>query len=79
MGGVVLFGGGGVDAGVGPRPQVFLLGGADTCTIRQGVILLYGQSICTRSVQIDLRRSQVPLPFPTTRLGTLWVTSYMPS
>ena len=39
----------------------------------QGVTLLYGPSICTRSVQMDLLRSQVLQPFPTPGLGTLWV------
>ena len=34
---------------------------------------LYGPSICTRSVQMDLRRSQVLRPFPTPGSGTLWV------
>ena len=32
---------------------------------REGVTLLYGPSICTRSVQMDLRRSQVLRPFLT--------------
>ena len=36
--------------------------------------LLYGLSICTRSVQMDLLRSQVLQPFPTPGSGTLWVT-----
>ena len=63
--------GGGVDAGPGPRPPVFPLGGA--CTPRQGVTLLYVPSICTRSVQMGLRRSQVLRPFPTPGSGTLWV------
>ena len=35
--------------------------------------LLYGPSICTCSVQMDLRRSQVLQPFPTPGSGTLWV------
>ena len=65
--------GGGVDAGTGPRPPVFPLGGADACSPRQGVTLLYGPSICTRSVPMDLRRSQVLRPFPTPGSGTLWV------
>ena len=47
--------------------------GADACTPRQGVTQLYGPSICTRSVQMDLRRSQVLRPFPTPGSGTLWV------
>ena len=64
---------GGADAGTGPRPPVFPPGGADACTPRQGVTLLYGPSICTRYVQMDLRRSQVLRPFPTPGLGTLWV------
>ena len=34
---------------------------------------MYGLSICTRSVQMDLRRSQVLQPFPTHGSGTLWV------
>ena len=66
-------GGGGFDAGSGPHPPVFPLGGADACTLSQGVTLLYGPSICTRSVQMDLRRSQVLRPFPTPGSGTLWV------
>ena len=68
-----LDGGGGVDAGTGPRPPVFPLGGADACTPRQGVTLLYGPSICTRSVQMELRSSHVLRPFPTPGSGTLWV------
>ena len=52
---------------------MFPLGGADACTPRQGVTLLYGPSICTRSVQMDLLRSQVLQPFPTPGSGTLWV------
>ena len=48
--------------------------GADACTPRQGVTLLYGPSICTRSVQMDLRRNQVRRPFPTPGSGTLWVS-----
>ena len=39
-----------------------------------GVTLLYGPSICTRSVQMDLRRNQVRQPFPTPGSGTLWVS-----
>ena len=52
---------------------MFPRGGADACTPRQGVTLLYGPSICTRSVQMDLLRSQVLQPFPTPGSGTLWV------
>ena len=69
-----LWGGGAPDAGSGPSPRVFPHGGADACTPRQGVTLLYGPSICTRSVQMDLRRIQVRLPFPTPGSGTLWVS-----
>ena len=47
--------------------------GADACTPRQGVTLLYGPSICTPSVQMHLRRNQVLRPFPTPGSGTLWV------
>ena len=54
-------------------PLVFPLGGGDACTPRQGVTLLYGPSICTRSVQMDLLRSQALQPFPTPGSGTLWV------
>ena len=53
--------------GVSPR-------GTDAWTPCQGVTLLYGPSICTRSVQVDLRRSQVRRPFPTPGSGTLWVS-----
>ena len=68
-------GGGGVlDAGSGPFPWFFLFGGDDACTPRQGVALLYGASIFTRSVEMDLLRSQVLQPFPTPGSGTLWVT-----
>ena len=67
-------GGGAPDTGSGPSPRVFPHGGADACTPRQGVTLLYGPSICTRSVQMDLRRNQVRLPFPTPGSGTLWVS-----
>ena len=56
-----------------PPPREFPLGGADACTPRQGVALLYGPSICTRFVQIDLRHNQVRRPFPTPGSGTLWV------
>ena len=58
---------------LGSLPLVFPRGGADACTPRQGVTLLYGPSICTRSVQMDLLRSQVLQPFPTPGSGTLWV------
>ena len=54
-------------------PLVFPLWGADACTPRQRVTLLYGPSICTRSVQMDLLRSQVLQPFPTPGSGTLMV------
>ena len=67
-------GGGAPDAGSGPSLREFPHGGADACTPRQGVTLLYGPSICTRSVQMDLRRNQVRLPFPTPGSGTLWVS-----
>ena len=67
-------GGGAPDAGSGPSPREFPHGGADACTPRQGVSLLYGPSICTRSVQMDLRRNQVRRPFPTPGSGTLWVS-----
>ena len=69
--------GGGIgvlDAASGPFPWCFPLGGGDACTPRQGVTLLYGLSICTRSVQMDLLRSQVLQPFHTPGSGTLWVT-----
>ena len=65
--------GGGPCRRLGSLPLVFPLGGADACTPRQGVTLLYGPSISTRSVQMDLLRSQVLLPFPTPGSGTLWV------
>ena len=68
------WGGGAPDAGSGPSPREFPHGGADACTPRQGVTLLYGPSICTRSVQMDLRRNQVRRPFPTPGSGTLWVS-----
>ena len=67
-------GGGAPDAGSGPSPREFPHGGADACTPRQGVTLLYGPSICTRSVQMDLRRIQVRRPFHTPGSGTLWVS-----
>ena len=45
-----LWWGGGVPCRwLGSLPLVFPLGGADACTPRQGVTLLYGPSICTRS------------------------------
>ena len=65
--------GGGPCRRLASLPLVFPLGGADACTPRQGVTLLYGPSICTRSVQMDLLRSQVLQPFPTPGSGTLWV------
>ena len=65
--------GGGPCRRLGSLPLVFPLGGADACNPRQGVTLLYGPSICTRSVQRDLIRSQVLQPFPTPGSGTLWV------
>ena len=67
-------GGGAPDAGSGPSLREFPHGGADACTPRQGVTLLYGPSFCTRSVQMDLRRNQVRRPFPTPGSGTLWVS-----
>ena len=51
------WGGGASDAGSGPSLREFPHGGGDACTPRQGVTLLYGPSICTRSVQMDLRRN----------------------
>ena len=66
-------GGGGLDAGSGSIPWCFPLGGANACTPRQGVTLLYWPSICTRSVQMDLRRSQVLWLYPTPGSGTLCV------
>ena len=69
----VVGGGGGSCCRLGSLPLVFPLGGADACTPRQGVTLLYGPSICTRSVQMDLLRSQVLQSFPTPGSGTLWV------
>ena len=65
--------GGGPCRRLGSLPLVFPRGGTDACTPRQGVTLLYGPSICTRSVQMDLLRSQVLQPFPTPGSGTLWV------
>ena len=67
-------GGGALDAGSGPSLRDIPHRGADACTPRQGVTLLYGPSICTRSVQMDLRRNQVRRPFPTPGSGTLWVS-----
>ena len=67
-------GGGAPDAGSGPSLREFPHGGADACTPRQGVTLLYGPYICTHSVQMDLRRNQVRWPFPTPGSGTLWVS-----
>ena len=67
-------GGGAPDAGSGPSLWEFPHGGANACTPRQGVTLLYGPSICTRSVQMDLRCNQVRRPFPTPGSGTLWVS-----
>ena len=66
--------GGAPDAGSGPSLREIPHGGADACTPRQGVTLLYGPSICTRSVQMDLRRNQVRRYFPTPGSGTLWVS-----
>ena len=66
-------GGWGGDASIGSFPSAFPLGGADACTPRQSVKLLYGPSICTRLVQINLRRSQVRRPFPIPGSGTLRV------
>ena len=68
------WGGGVPDAGSGPSLRELPHGGADACTPRVGVTLLYGPSICTRSVQMDLRRNQVRRPFPTPGWGTLWVS-----
>ena len=67
-------GGGAPDAGSGPSLREFPHGGADACTPRQGLTLLYGPSICTRSVQMDLCRNQVRRLFPTPGSGTLWVS-----
>ena len=67
-------GGGAPDAGSGPSLREFPHGGADACTPRQGVTLLYGPSICTRSVQMDLQRNQVRQPFPTPGSATLSVS-----
>ena len=67
-------GGGGPTLAMVPPSGSFPTGAADACTPRQGVTLLYGPSICTRSVQMDLRRNQVLQPFPTPGSGTLWVS-----
>ena len=56
-GGVVLV------VGSGPFPWCFPLRGP--LLAPHGVTLLYRPSICTRSVQMDLLRSQVLQPFPT--------------
>ena len=69
-----LGGGGAPDAGSGPSLREFPHGGADACTPRQGVTLLYGPSICTHSVQMNLCLNQVRRPFPTLGWGTLWVS-----
>ena len=68
-------GGGAASRWLGSPPLEFPLAGADACTPRQGVTLLYGPSICTPSVQMDLRRNQVLRPFPTPGSGTLWVAA----
>ena len=68
------WGGGGATLALVPPSGRFPHGGADACTSRQGVTLLYGPSICTRSLQMDLRRNQVRRPFPTPGSGTLWVS-----
>ena len=65
--------GGGPCCRLGSLPLVFPRGEADACTPRRGATLLYGPSICTRSVQMDLLHSQVLQPFPTPGSGTLWV------
>ena len=62
--------GGVLVVGSGPFPWCFPLGGA---MLALPVRVLYGPSICTRSVQMDLLRSQVLQPFPTPGSGTLWV------
>ena len=74
LGSTRLWGGGAPDAGSGPSLREFPHGGAEACTPRQGVTLLYGSSICTLSVQMDVRRNQVRRPFPTPGSGTLWVS-----
>ena len=68
------WGGGGARRWLWSSLREFPHGGADACTPRQGVTLLYRPSICTCSVQIDLRRNQVRRPFPTLGSGTLWVS-----
>ena len=68
------WGGGRPTLALGPSLREFPHGGADACTPRQGVTLLYGPSICNRSVQMDLRRNQVRRPDPTPGSGTLWVS-----
>ena len=74
LGGVWGGGGGrGPSRWLGSFLLVFPLGGADACTPRQGVTLLYGPSICTRWVQMDRLRSQVLQPFPSPGSGTVWV------
>ena len=70
----MVWGGGVPDAGSGPSLREFPHGGADACTSHQGVTLLYGPSICTPSIQMNLRRNQVRRPFPTPGSGTLWVS-----
>ena len=72
--GGVGWGGGGPSRWLGSLPLVFPLWGADACIPRQVVTLLYGPSICTCSIQMDLLRSQVVQPFPQPGSGTLWVT-----
>ena len=47
------------------------LRGGVFCT--QGVTLLYGPSVCTRLVQMDMLRNQARPPSPRPGLGTLWV------
>ena len=68
-----LWWGGSLSSARVPSPGVSPWGGGDACTPRQRVTLLYGPSIYTRSVQMDLLRSQVLQPFPTPGSGTLWV------
>ena len=74
LGSTRLLGGRGADAGSGPCLRELPHGGADACTPRQAVTLLYGLSICARSVEMDLRCNQVRRPFPTLGSGTLWVS-----
>ena len=66
-------GGGVFDAGSGPFPWCFALGRLILALPVRGVTLLYERSICTRSVQMYLLRSQVLQRFPTPGCGTLWV------